>query len=398
FILATEVLASALLNHPDIKGIRIDQSEFLLSQFADDMKLLLEDDVKSFRVCFEVLDFFADCSGLQINYDKTVVVRLGANVDTRYLEDRGLKWQFRGKFKMLGIIYDLNCNDYTAENFEKGAKAFESSLNAWSARNLTVYGRITVIKSLALSKLVHLFTSLPTPSMEFIQRLQRKCFQFIWSGKVDKIKRTTMYNGYEEGGFKVPNIEMFCKALKISWVKRLTSHYEDPPKWLILFATSTADFGGHIIWSSTVRNPPFLKKLNPFWRDVYDAWFYLASFYEGSLDNSEETEFLSESIFYNKNITSKGVPFFYREWWDNQIVYLNDLVDETGKFYDFESLRRDNYLETTHFLQYASVLAAIPGKWKRSIQKNAHKLEEFDDRPSLRIIRNIAKPSRFFYQ
>lgn len=144
FLLAAEILASALKNHPDIKGITIDNTEYLLSQYADDAKITLDDNELSFDTCFEILDNFANCSGLRINYDKTVAVRLGANEDTRNLEDRGLIWHIR----ILGIDYDLDESDITFGNYTKYLKKFDTVLNSWSARNLTLFGRITVLKSL----------------------------------------------------------------------------------------------------------------------------------------------------------------------------------------------------------------------------------------------------------
>ena len=46
----------------------------------------------------------------------------------------------------------------------------ESLLKQWSKRRLTLFGRITVIKSLALRKFIHLFLALPNPPGELIKR------------------------------------------------------------------------------------------------------------------------------------------------------------------------------------------------------------------------------------
>ena len=91
-------------------------------------------------------------------------------------------------------------------------KDFENTLNIWNTRNLTINGKNCIAKSLALSKLVHLFSSLPDPPENVFTKLQRIYFQFLWSGKAEKIKRDTMYNSYEQGGFKVTNIRYFCMA------------------------------------------------------------------------------------------------------------------------------------------------------------------------------------------
>jgi hypothetical protein len=33
-----------------------------------------------------------------------------------------------------------------------------------------------------------------------------------------------MYNSYENGGYKVPNIKYFCMAQKIIWIKKLLNY------------------------------------------------------------------------------------------------------------------------------------------------------------------------------
>ncbi len=74
FIIVTECLSSTLKNDASIKGISIDNTEYLISQYADDTDLFLDEDEKSLERCFEILDDFAICSGLKVNVEKTECV------------------------------------------------------------------------------------------------------------------------------------------------------------------------------------------------------------------------------------------------------------------------------------------------------------------------------------
>lgn len=49
-------------------------------------------------------------------------------------------------------------------NFTKKIKEMSSILKAWEHRKLTLLGKITVVKTLALPKIVHLLTALPNLS------------------------------------------------------------------------------------------------------------------------------------------------------------------------------------------------------------------------------------------
>ena len=77
--------------------------------------------------------------------------------------------------------------------------------------------------TLAISKFVHLFTTLLTPNDSFF-KLETLFFSFIWGGKGDKIARKIIINDIENGGLKMIDIRSFAslaKALKISWIKKV---------------------------------------------------------------------------------------------------------------------------------------------------------------------------------
>jgi hypothetical protein len=57
-----------------------------------------------------------------------------------------------------------------------------------SFRKLTLMGKITVIKSLALSKLVHLLTALPNLTQSRLNELTSLFDNFIWNNKPDRVK------------------------------------------------------------------------------------------------------------------------------------------------------------------------------------------------------------------
>ena len=89
----------------------------------------------------------------------------------------------------MGIEFSLDLNRITEINFSKKIKELSAILKSWQHRKLTLMGKITVIKSLALSKLVHLLTALPNLAHE----LTSLFYNFIWNNKPDRAKRNTSY-------------------------------------------------------------------------------------------------------------------------------------------------------------------------------------------------------------
>ena len=68
-------------------------------------------------------------------------------------------------------------------------------LKQWSKRKLTRFRRVTIIKSLALSKFVPMFLSLPNPPAELIKELEVLFFfYFLWNAGPDQYKETCYQN------------------------------------------------------------------------------------------------------------------------------------------------------------------------------------------------------------
>ena len=87
-------------DHPDIQGIHINNSEYLISQYADDSTIILENDEKSLNATLGLLNYFSDCSGLRANFDKTEAIWIGAKrgcVET-IKAIKNIRWNFYGKF------------------------------------------------------------------------------------------------------------------------------------------------------------------------------------------------------------------------------------------------------------------------------------------------------------
>lgn len=217
FILCAEVLSLMIKSNKDIKGININGLDYNLTQFADDTTIFLDGTEKSLQATIDTLSHFAHLSGLKINTSKTKAVWIGARkfsgetFNHRYKFD----WQ-QNNFTILGVKFSCNLENMLDLNFKEKIIQIEKELKQWSKRILTPFGRITILKSLIISKLNHLFLALPTPTDETINKLQRSFFQFIWQSGTDRIKREVLMQSYENGGLKMINIRNYITALKIT--------------------------------------------------------------------------------------------------------------------------------------------------------------------------------------
>lgn len=111
-------------------------------------------------------------------------------------------------------------------------------MEQWKRRILTPIGRVTVIKSLLIPKLNHLFISLPTPKKEIVAFICKAFFEFLWKSKTDKVKRSLITQDYLSGGMKMVDVRSFITSLKCTWIKRLTCSHKP---WMDIFYALNGD-------------------------------------------------------------------------------------------------------------------------------------------------------------
>ena len=118
------------------------------------------------------------------------------------------------------VSYGENANEN--RNFTLKVQKLITNLDIWRSRNLSLFGRVLITKSLCNPHLVYSTSMLVTPS-EIVSSVTTSLFDFIWCKKPDKTKRQVMYQDYVDGGLRVPNMEVMAKSLKLAWISRFLS-------------------------------------------------------------------------------------------------------------------------------------------------------------------------------
>ena len=100
-----EILATAIRNQENIKGITIAGLETKLLQFANDTTAVLSD-LDSAQAFFGLLDRFEKASGLKLNVKKTEAMWIGS-LQNCGNEPLGVKCKTCVKFLGIYITYDV---------------------------------------------------------------------------------------------------------------------------------------------------------------------------------------------------------------------------------------------------------------------------------------------------
>ena len=127
------------------------------------------------QLVFRLLDKFRTCSGLKVNYTKAEAMWIGSLKDST-ATPVGLTWC--KSVKALGIVFTYNANVQLQKNFYDKLKDIRTQTRLWSCRGLSLYGKVTIIKSFLLPKMLYIFSVLPTP-VEFIKELNNIIYIFF---------------------------------------------------------------------------------------------------------------------------------------------------------------------------------------------------------------------------
>ena len=274
-----------------------------------------------------------------------------------------LDWEQK-PLKILGVTFTAEVFDIWAHNVDETMHKINSLINIWSKRRLTLPGKITVIKSLILSKFTHLFLALPNPPGEFQKLLERKLFKFLWSNGPDRISRKNIVKNIQAGGLRMVNVSVFITSLKVTWIRRLLI-FPDSDNWSTL---SRINFNKITSMGDAYSGEVIKDLRNPFWKNILESWIqYIKSFKIDSL-----VKVIYSPLWGNSQM-NRNRNYIINEWYNKGIRNVIDVIDENGLIYDFQTLK-DRYNIHGTYLDYAQSINRIPRLWREIINENSRNI------------------------
>ena len=205
-----QTLTVKIKSNNGIKGLEVSGVVILLSLFADDTDIFLEASASSVAALFDELRAFGNVSGCKPNVAKTNCIPLGKTKSNHSLiatltDTYGPNF-IVNNFTASGVEFSnsLSINDIAISNYNKKLDKAKTWTSQWNKRSLTIYGRITIIKSLVLSQFSYLAIPLPRPGNNILKLISTCMFNFLWGGKRDTIKRDLVSTPVTSGGRGLP--------------------------------------------------------------------------------------------------------------------------------------------------------------------------------------------------
>ena len=164
------------------------------------------------------VSLFETFSGLKINQLKSQGLWLGKSKDSgnNYFD---INWTTK-PVKLFGIYIGHNLEEVENLNFTSALSNLDCTLNQWKGRNLSLKGKVLIVKTLGLSEFIYLSKVLHVPD-KIKQQINKKIYSFIWNGQTEKVNRKIFMQHYTKGGYSMHDFDTVDKANKIVWVLEL---------------------------------------------------------------------------------------------------------------------------------------------------------------------------------
>ena len=311
FVLAVEILALKLRHDPDCKGILLPNSrEARLTQFVDDTTVI-SSSVTSLKASLQIINSFGSLSGLNLNKTKTKVMWIGSQKGNK---DKIMGFKCTTEpIKALGAFLSYDGDKNNEENFFSKIRKMKTKLNIWQTRDLSLYGRSMLAKTVGVSQLIYAASMLTVPE-PVIHKTQAELFAFLWRNKKDKIKRQIIYQPVSDGGINFMNFRTMVKSLRLSWIGRFLD--DTNANWKAIPAYFFNKYGGLTFLLKCNYDVNLFEASFPlFYRELLGYFQELSSAYGGD----PTRKFI---LWNNKDISVDQKTLFWKTWFERGIYFI----------------------------------------------------------------------------
>jgi hypothetical protein len=295
FILSVEFLGANIRQNDNVEGIDVNvensKRSIKICQLADDTTIFVKN-IRSAKEAIKIIENFGKVSGTVLNKKKTEVLWLGKNVPPDdFLGD--IPWS-HGPVKSLGIFFSKNSIESNKLNWDDKIEKLKRILDNWRKRNLTFFGKVTVLKTLALSQIMYAASVLFTPKL-VIDHIKKLTQDFLWNNKRYKIKDTYLQRDYVDGGIKFMDINAHVITLKLRWIARILD--DSNACWKYIPIRQFNRIGGIPLclnYNIKLNHVKYMNKMSPFYEEIFKAWC--------TLDNKRDQESYSQADILNQII------------------------------------------------------------------------------------------------
>ena len=333
FIISVEILSLHIKQENSIPGITIrtihGQKEIKIAQYADDANIFLKR-IADVTKAIEIVNRFSNVAGPTLNIDKTEGMKMFADLNNNECFE-GISWKTT-PIRCLGVYVGLDKTACNKQNWLNKLDEMQKLLDNWRSRDLTLFGRVTIVKVLGLSKFTYLAQNTDIPD-NIIAKISHMTHRFIWKGP-DRVKRKTIIESTGKGGLNMIDLKSYFSSLKSVWIKRILDSSQDA-NWSCIAKQYLNGIGTNnyfLYMDFSYKNmPTYIRNLPEFYTQLLSS-FNSSKPEPIELDEMTTEDILNMSIWGNRLIQYRRhrkdgwSTLFYKNWVKVGIRQIKDLA------------------------------------------------------------------------
>ena len=227
-------------------------------------------------------------------------------------------------------------------------------------------GKVSIIKSLLLPKLIYVFSILPPPS-EFVALIQTIIYKFLWKGP-DKKTRKAAINSFDNGGLNLTDLETSIKSLRLAWISKIFNSESLP--WKSYLRYLVKPFGGFFFFHCNYNiNDYNIKSI--FYSEMLQWWSEFRSKF------ATETTSFDSIIWNNCKIRIDDKAIYYQNYVNASVILVSDLMFALNNIDSFNSVKGMG-LKDTNYLTWTAIRCSVPRYLKNlNVDRNVLRTLEF---------------------
>ncbi|KAL9681628.1 hypothetical protein QQ045_013414 [Rhodiola kirilowii] len=237
-------------------------------QFADDTVLFCQANLEEIQRLKMILYGFEGCSGLKINFSKSMCYGIGLKEEETQSFARVLGCPV-GSFPMKYLGLQVGVNPSRVSTWAPILQKFKDKLASWKSVNLSMAGILVLIKA-ALCNMPLYYASIYKIPIIVAQEMEKIQRQFLWGGmegrkKIHYVKWATITKSRKFGGLGVQALREKNMALLTKWWWNLISGRGG--LWRRMVLEKYAIKGAHVPGEVSLKT----RKLSSCWKNIINA-------------------------------------------------------------------------------------------------------------------------------
>ena len=356
YILQCEPLSSLLRNTNEIKGITLKGYENLYEvrnkHYVDDTFICLEN-VEQIDKCLNIFDDFGKASGAKINRDKTVGLAMNERVVFEKSTSNNVKLTL-GPVKVLGVpAGKVKQMDFWEAIIQK----INKQLAIWKRRNLSLQGKVYVIRSLCISKILF-STEYFNINDHIVNKLEKILYEYLWDGKKNKVRKDVCVLPRKMGGLGMVDLRLALKVQKIKWIRRILCSDEND-EWAFhpikCLKCLDKKFDVNFFTIRAYDTDKCLKNIN-----VNEFYISCVKTFQ-ELCRKGRIKSNKDIIWCNTALKFNGDTLDWAHWAKSGLLYRHDIIKDfkINEQYIYEKL----IYKANCYFDIAKLKASIPKDW-----------------------------------